>query len=312
MKPFVTAFLILSACAFAQNTHRVRTLRIEVLSTMLADDEGIGEWGFAALVEADGHRYLFDTGAHPDTVLTNARAMGVDLAGVQDVILSHNHGDHTGGLVTLRRANLGALGRVHAGKGILLDRRRKSGGAADFVVKALREYEGLGGRVTEYDHPMELAPGLWLTGPVPRKYPEHNWNPGVEVKLGEHWVEDNIPEDMSLVADTDQGLVVLAGCGHAGIANTLEYARSTVRAAPVHALLGGFHLYQLDDEKLAWTAGKLREAGVQNLLGAHCTGIEAVYRIRQLNGMTRQTCAVGAVGAVFELGKGMRPGNIAH
>src|SRR6266850_6859676 len=103
MTRFVFTFLILSTFAGAQNTHRVRTLRIQVLSTMLADDEGIGEWGFAALVEADGHQFLFDTGARPDTVLTNARALGVDLSGVQDVILSHNHGDHTGGLVTLRR-----------------------------------------------------------------------------------------------------------------------------------------------------------------------------------------------------------------
>jgi 7,8-dihydropterin-6-yl-methyl-4-(beta-D-ribofuranosyl)aminobenzene 5'-phosphate synthase len=182
----------------------------------------------------------------------------------------------------------------------------------DFVLTARRDYEALGGRVTEYDHPVELAPGLWLTGPVPRKYPERNWSPGVEVRLADQWVADNIPEDMSLVADTDQGLVVLSGCGHAGIANTLEYARTVVRPAPIHAVAGGFHLYALDDEKLAWTAAKLREFGVQNLLGAHCTGIEAVYRIRQLNGMSRKTCAVGAVGAVFELGKSMRPGNISH
>ena len=121
-----------------------------------------------------------------------------------------------------------ALWRGKAGKGICLDRRRTGGGAADFVLNARRDYEALGGRVTEYDHPVELAPGLWLTGPVPRKYPERNWSPGVEVRLADRWVEDNIPEDMSLVADTDQGLVVLAGCGHAGIANTLEYARAVV------------------------------------------------------------------------------------
>ena len=70
---------------------------------MLADTKGIGEWGFAALVEADGHRLLFDTGARPETVLANARELGVDLADVTEVVLSHHHGDHTGGLLTLRR-----------------------------------------------------------------------------------------------------------------------------------------------------------------------------------------------------------------
>src|SRR5688500_8172917 len=94
--------------------HRIISLRIQVLSTMLAD-AGIGECGFAAIVEADGHRILFDTGAYNDTVLKNAKELGVDLAGVKDVILSHNHSDHTGGLMTLRRTiarkNRSALAR---------------------------------------------------------------------------------------------------------------------------------------------------------------------------------------------------------
>ena len=71
---------------------------------MLADTDGIGEWGFSALVVVDGHRILFDTGARPETVLNNARDLKVDLTNVPDVILTHNHGDHTGGLITLRRA----------------------------------------------------------------------------------------------------------------------------------------------------------------------------------------------------------------
>ncbi len=106
-----------------QTETRVRSLRIVVLSTMLAD-RGIGEWGFAALVEADGRRILFDTGARPDTVLKNARELGVELSTVQEVFLSHNHGDHTSGLLTLRKefakTNPAALARAHVGKGIFV------------------------------------------------------------------------------------------------------------------------------------------------------------------------------------------------
>src|SRR6185295_6128593 len=80
--------------------HTVTSLHITILSTMLAD-RGVGEWGFSALVEADGHRLLFDTGYRPETVLKNAAELGVDLAGVTEVVLSHHHGDHTGGLLTL-------------------------------------------------------------------------------------------------------------------------------------------------------------------------------------------------------------------
>src|SRR6185369_7324657 len=99
----------------------VSSLKVLVLSTMLAD-EGIGEWGYAALVEVDGHKILFDTGARPRTVLDNARELHVDLSGVEDVVLSHFHDDHTTGLMTLRRElskiNPLAMSRVHVARGI--------------------------------------------------------------------------------------------------------------------------------------------------------------------------------------------------
>jgi len=283
---------------------------------MLTADEGIGEWGFSALVEADGHRILFDTGARPDTVLNNAKELGVDLASITDVILSHNHSDHTGGLMTLRRAmsqkNPAALSLAYVGKGIFAPRRRETGQPVEFMLTTRRDYEASGGHFTEYDHPVELWNGVWLTGPVPRKYPERNWSVKTQVQTADGWKEDNIPEDMSLVINTAQGLVLVSGCGHAGIINTLEYARASIRNAPVHAAIGGFHLYQLDDEKLQWTAAKLREFGLANFLGAHCTGIEAVYRIRELTGLDRKRCSVGSVGAVYDLSKGLDPGSIAR
>jgi 7,8-dihydropterin-6-yl-methyl-4-(beta-D-ribofuranosyl)aminobenzene 5'-phosphate synthase len=94
--------------------------------------------------------------------------------------------------------------------------------------------------------------------------------------------------------------------------NTIEYARDQIRKAPLVAAIGGFHLYALPDDRLEWTAGRLKEFGMQNLLGAHCTGIEAIFRIRQLTGLSRQTASVAAVGAVFELGKKTDPGIIAR
>ena len=83
----------------AQQQNRVRTVHITILSTNLTE-EGVGEWGFAALVEADGHQILFDTGAQPDTVLNNAREMKIDLSNISEVVLSHSDDDHTGGLLT--------------------------------------------------------------------------------------------------------------------------------------------------------------------------------------------------------------------
>src|SRR5262249_46330194 len=118
--------LLAPAAASAEEPRpSVGSLRIVILSTMLAN-EGVGEWGFAAYVEADGHRLLFDTGARPRTVLENAQELNVDLASVDLVVLSHNHGDHTGGLLTLRselsRERKEALATAHVGQGIFWSR----------------------------------------------------------------------------------------------------------------------------------------------------------------------------------------------
>src|SRR5438477_1639933 len=123
-------YLCISAVGTAQTVARpahtqVKALKVTILSTMLAD-RGIGEWGFAALVESDGHRILVDTGARPETVLSNARELNVDLSDVKEVILTHNHEDHVGGLMTLRREymkkNPDALSVAHVGKGIFYSR----------------------------------------------------------------------------------------------------------------------------------------------------------------------------------------------
>jgi 7,8-dihydropterin-6-yl-methyl-4-(beta-D-ribofuranosyl)aminobenzene 5'-phosphate synthase len=291
-------------------------VEVVILSTMLADRFGIGEWGFAALVEADGRRILFDTGARPETVLRNASELGVDLAGVTEVILSHHHGDHVGGLVTLRREfgrkNPQSLAKAYVGEGIFLSRPGKEGKESNEAILARRQYEAMGGKFVVIKRPTQIFPGVWLTGPVPRVHPERNWTLQRTILDHGRTVEDNVPEDMSLVLDTERGLVVVSGCGHAGIINTLEYARSQVRAAPVHAALGGFHLFEADAGTLDWTARMLGTFELRTFLGAHCTGIEAVFGIRQRLGLDRKRCAVGAVGTRFSLTNGIDPGRIAQ
>ena len=296
---------------------QVQSLRVQILSTMLAE-RGIGEWGFAAIVEVDGRRILFDTGRNPDIVLKNARELDVDLSTVTDVVLSHNHGDHTGGLLTLRReyskVNKDALSKVHVASGIFARRRRLGSSGEGFspMLEVQREFEATGGVFIEYEGPAEIMPGVWLTGPVTRVHPERNWGGGTEVFMPEGWVEDNIPESQSLVVITSKGLVVLSGCGHAGIINTIEHARREIVDAPAYAVIGGFHLLMATDQHLDWTAEKLRQMGTQHFLGAHCTGLESVYRIRRKAGLLRESCVVGAVGAWFDLESGIEPLNLAR
>jgi 7,8-dihydropterin-6-yl-methyl-4-(beta-D-ribofuranosyl)aminobenzene 5'-phosphate synthase len=296
-------------------TERVRSLRILILSTMLAE-EGIGEWGFAALVEADGRRILFDTGARPETVLQNARELRVDLSDITDVVLSHNHSDHVGGLLPLRRElsrkSRSALSRAHVAPGIFWSRPAPDASESNAMLALKAAYEAEGGRFVEHSEPFSLSPGVWLTGPVPRIHPERNWSVSGQMKSPSGLIEDNLPEDQSLVFDTERGLVLLSGCGHAGIINTIEQARSKIRNAPLHAAIGGFHLFAADDPSLEWTAARLREFGLGHFIGAHCTGIEAVFRIRERAGLDRRTSVVGAVGASFTLGEGIQPLRLAR
>jgi 7,8-dihydropterin-6-yl-methyl-4-(beta-D-ribofuranosyl)aminobenzene 5'-phosphate synthase len=270
---------------------------------------GIGEWGFAGLLEVDGRRVLVDTGLRAETVLRNAEELRIDLSTVVDVVLTHNHGDHTGGLLTLRRElskqNPKALSRAHVSQGIFLSRRTADGREAGGLLPIKAEYEQLGGTFIEHAGPFELFPGVWLLGPVPRIHPERNWNAGAQLQTPTGPVEDTVPEDTAVVVNAPAGLIVISGCGHAGIINTVEYARKAIRQAPIEAAIGGFHLYAATDESLEWTAGRLRAVGLRHLLGAHCTGIEAVYRLRQLTGLARATAVVAAVGSSFTLGAGI-------
>ncbi len=318
-----TLLLLLASLAPAQTSTagsskatrvQVHTLKVTILSTMLAD-RGIGEWGFSALVEADGHRVLVDTGNRPQTVLQNAQELGVDLSSVTEVVLTHNHDDHVGGLLTLRRElmkkNPSALSRVHVAKGIFYS--RPGDNAEDNVMIAIKqEYEKTGGQFIEHDHADEIFPGGWLTGPVPRVYPERNWSVTGKVQTPAGLVEDNIPEDQSLVINTAQGLILISGCGHAGIINTLTMAHGEFPNSRVYAVLGGFHLFPATDAQVDWTADKLKEFGTSYLVGAHCTGIDSVYRIRQRLGLPRSSAVVGAVGATFVLGEGIHPGALAQ
>jgi len=307
------AFGAVAAASFGARAQsaQIDALRVTVLSTMLAENGTLGEWGFSALVEMGPRRFLFDTGAHTDVVLQNAKALKLDLASVQDVVLSHNHPDHVGGLVTLRRelmkTDAKALSVAHIGGGIFQPRYDATGADRNGLSKLCADYEATGGVFRMHDKPEPMMPAAIFTGPVPRPHPEHNWRPGLTLSPG---VEDNVPEDSAVIFDTPKGLVVLTGCGHAGIVNICEYARAKVRNAPLEAVIGGLHVYDVTDETIGWTAAQLKSMGMRHLLAAHCTGIESTYKLRAMAGLDGKTAKVAAVGSIYDLDQGINAGSL--
>jgi len=210
----------------------------------------------------------------------------------------------------MMKKNPAALSVAHVGRGIFYSRPSPKGEQNE-MIGIRKDYEASGGKFVEHAEGSDIFPGAWLTGPVPRKYPERNWGPGGKVQTPSGLVEDKIPEDQSLVLNTSQGFVVLTGCGHAGIINILTFAKQRFPNQPVYGIVGGLHLFPATDEQLNWTGDKLKEFRVANLLGAHCTGIEAVYRLRERIGLTRKSAVVGSVGSTFTLGEGIRTGTLA-
>jgi len=297
---------------------------VTILTTNAADIVGgagpggplQGEWSFAAWVEVGESAILFDTGWSPDNVLSNAESMGIDLSVAVDLVLSHNHLDHTGGLVTLRtelsKRNPKALSRIHVAAGIFAPRPGPNGTERNPMVADRERLEALGSTFIIHDAPAEIAPGVWITGPVPRIHDERNYPAAAQsmvVQDGET-VHDVIPESQSLVVLAAGGPIFVSGCGHAGLINTLDHARAEISALPPQAAIGGFHLFAASDETLSWTAQKLAEARLGNFVGSHCTGFEAVVRIRELAGMRRETALIGAIGTRFVAGTGIVPGSI--
>ncbi len=322
MSLFFLSFILISACGnnkkeapslapeIKELSHNVADLKITNLSTMLTT-RGIGEWGYCALVEADGKKVLFDTGGLPETVLKNAEKLNVDLSDVEDVFLSHNHGDHTGGLRTLREAykkiNPKAFSRIHVGKGIFTQRLN----VRNWMMEMKEELEADGVEFFIYTESAELFPGVWITGPIKRVHEEKNYGGRFKLVTPEGSIVDNIPEDQSLVIDTEKGFVTVSGCGHAGIINTLEHIKANISEEKIHAIIGGFHLLNATDEHLKWTASKLKEFGVAKINGAHCTGLHALYFLKNEMNLARADAVVGSVGDSFDLENGLNPGILA-
>jgi len=300
-------------------TEYASSVTVTILSSNLADGAAIGEWGFSALVEVDGRCVLFDAGFHPQTVLRNAQALKVDLSCVTDVVLSHFHGDHNGGLQSLladlRAKNPDTMGRIHVAEGFFLSRRWP--GAAENeegnqMIAIRKELEAANVEFIEYSAPTEILPAVWVTGPVTRTHPEKTYPRAVKININGEWLVDYVPESQGLTIVTTDGPIVLLGCGHSGSVNLLEQVQGTIQDHSIHALMGGMHLFAADDQTLGWTSDRLRDIGVQNLMAGHCTGIEPLMRLRTGLGLNRRTAVVGAVGSRFVYGEGIYPTRIAQ
>ena len=299
-------FLIFFILSF--NTLKASEYEITVLATNIANFGGIGEWSFSALLESDEETLIFDTGFDENTVLHNATLLNKDLSKVEKVILSHFHGDHTGGLIKLRKTfmhkNPKAFSSVYVADGFFEQRFDEEGNLRGFigghneVSEFIKDANELGINFITIKEPYEIAKNLTLSGPVERIFERVVVSPGFYVKENGKLIDDIVRDDQSLGIKTKKGWYMMSGCGHSGMMNT-AHKFNKIDNQDIYGAIGGFHLYRSSDDTITRTAKSLKEFGLKQLVGGHCTGIHAAKTIANIANISRTNLSHGAIGTVI-------------
>jgi len=270
-------------------------LRITILCENTAASSGlIGEHGFSALIERDKEKVLFDTGQGLGLV-HNADVLGVDLRDITEVVLSHGHYDHTGGLKDLLLRTGGA--RITAHPHIFQPKYARRNGTMRYIGIPFSQeaLAGWGGELRFSEDAVEIAPGITTTGVVPRLTPFEGRDKDLLVKTEKGYHEDELLDDLSLIVKTPHGAVVLLGCAHAGLINILTHVKALTGRDSFHWVLGGTHLGAFGPQRIDEVIRELRSFSIDNLGVSHCTGLFAGARLAQELGPRFRFCTVGTV-----------------
>lgn len=256
-------------------------VRITTLSENTANYGYLAEWGLSILVEVNETRILMDTGLSFSAV-HNAQLMGIDLSTIDCIVLSHGHADHTGGLREVLKikgeVEVVAHPKIWAAKHV---QRNKEGVQYNGIPFLREELESRGARFKLVREPVHITEQVMTTGEIPMLSGYEEVEDNLFVKEAGMLHPDPLADDLALVIDTDFGLVVILGCAHRGIINTVRHTQNVTGKELVYAAIGGTHLFRASEERLEKTIADLREIGIQRLGVSHCTGFHASARLAQ-------------------------------
>ena len=250
--------------------------------------------GFAAWIRIRDRRILFDTG-QKDVILKNAERLGINLADAEVLVLSHGHDDHTDNLADFYAINPNAP--MYCGRNIDADRFccRPGEQALNWSPppSAKKIFETLPPEQKHVlDKPLYLLPGVAITGPVPRLTTFED--------VGEARKPDPVSDDMSMWFETDKGLVILLGCCHSGIVNTVNYIRQVSGIEKISGIVGGMHLIRASKERMDKTLEAMKSWNMDFLIPCHCTGDNAMQQMKDYLG---DIVTFGHTGTVIDLGE---------
>lgn len=230
----------------------------------------IAEHGFAALIETEGKKILVDTGATGIALEHNLSLIGLTFDDIDIIFLSHGHKDHTGGLPKVK-------GKIIAHPDVFYERYLETKEGARFDLSS-PQTDSLMHKIEFFREPVRLAKGVITTGEIERI---HQWEELkiFRVKKNGKIIDDRIIDDQGVIINTRKGLVIIAGCSHAGIVNTIEQAIRITGIKDIYCVIGGFHLIGPGEAKIERTINEFRLLNVKKIVPLHCTGFEAIKRM---------------------------------
>ena len=252
-------------------------LRIRTLSDNTAGLGGfLAEWGLSIMVEKDGLNVLLDCGQSISAAF-NADILGLNLARTDKIVLSHGHYDHTGGLFHILRKmhkNIDVIAHpdIWAAK---YSCREGEDNRYIGIPYRREELESLDACFILGTEPTNISDDIITTGEIPMLTDYEDIAPNLQVKTGGSFARDRLLDDQALIIKTTAGLVIILGCAHRGIINTIYHARHITGIEKIRAVMGGCHLISASEERLKLTIKALKDMGVERVGVSHCTGLYA-------------------------------------
>ena len=258
------------------------SIRIVTLSENTAGMPGVlAEWGLSILVETKGLKILVDTGAS-STVPYNVRTLSVDLSSINKIVLSHGHFDHTGGLKGVL-LQAGRKIEVIAHPDVFGNKHTRVGQTERYIGMPYnrKELESAGASFKLSKEPVWITDNIVTTGEIPMSTEYETIEPHFFLKTDTGTVPDTFTDDQALIIKIEMGLIVILGCAHRGMINTLRHAQKITGVEEINTVIGGTHLLQVSEERTLMTAAALQEMGVQRMGVSHCTGMKASVLLAQ-------------------------------
>jgi 7,8-dihydropterin-6-yl-methyl-4-(beta-D-ribofuranosyl)aminobenzene 5'-phosphate synthase len=298
----------------------LRSVKVTTLADNFVQESGfLGQWGLSFLLDIEDargrmHKVIFDTGAVKEGLLYNIQKLKLNLSDLEYIVLSHGHADHTATTVELlKKAKRGVKVVAHPHLylpkfSLTREGKRRAGGLPK--GERLEDIRRVGGQLITTEESFELLPGACTTGEIPRVThfetvsPPPSGGKRLTVIDGKA-MPDLILDDQAIVMNLKKlGPIVITGCAHSGIINTLQQARKISNSRKIYGVIGGFHLIQRRNPYINRTVKELRNFSLQLISPCHCTGFRVTSILHQA---FSKAFVLNFSGRIIRTGKVIKP-----